>query len=368
VQLAQKPAAGLGFHFTPKLLAARADLAGLPWHRATDCQLGKAAAENLQTVSRGMRQRVTRAGGNRDAVYEGVLAYLEEVRGRVAVGARKKDYPFRENSIPAAVQMLCAESRPIRYLLVDHLADIAEPTSTRALAKIALFDLSPKVRAEAVKALRDRPYGEFRPLLLDGLRYPWAPVADHAADALIALQDRGAVPQLKGLARLPDPATPYYDSETGGYVVRELVRLNHLTNCVMCHAPSRDTNDLARAAIPVPGEVLPESFSEQYYDQQGRRGRTLEEVFTFVRADVTFLRQDFSVPQPVANAGPWPAMQRYDYLVRERPVSKEELRISDRQPYGNYPQRQAVLYALQELTKDLNPPSPGESAMQARRR
>jgi hypothetical protein len=94
----------------------------------------------------------------------------------------------------------------------------------------------------------------------------------------------------------------------------------------------------------------------------------LEEVFTFVRADVTFLRQDFSVPQPVANAGPWPAMQRYDYLVRERPVSKEELRISDRQPYGNYPQRQAVLYALQELTKDLNPPSPGESAMQARRR
>ena len=51
-------------------------------------------------------------------------------------------------------------------------------------------------------------------------------------------------------------------------------------------------------------------FSSVYYS----RGKG-----DFVRADVTYLKQDFSVQLPVANPGQWPAEQRYDFVVRERP-------------------------------------------------
>jgi len=51
-----------------------------------------------------------------------------------------------------------------------------------------------------------------------------------------------------------------------------------------------------------------------------RRVRTIMRATQglFVRADVTTLKQDFAVPQPVDKPGPWPVAQRYDYLVRAR--------------------------------------------------
>ena len=72
----------------------------------------------------------------------------------------------------------------------------------------AVFDLSPDVREAAVKALRARRNSEYRPVLLGALRYPWAPAADHAAEALVALEDRGAAGQLVRLLDEPDPALP----------------------------------------------------------------------------------------------------------------------------------------------------------------
>ena len=43
-----------------------------------------------------------------------------------------------------------------------------------------------------------------------------------------------------------------------------------------------------------------------------------------VCADITYLRQDFSLRQPVKDAAPWPEMQRFDFLVRTRPVTAAE--------------------------------------------
>ena len=40
--------------------------------------------------------------------------------------------------------------------------------------------------------------------------------------------------------------------------------------------------------------------------------------------DVTYLRQDFSAMLPVAEAHPWPEMQRFDFPVRERNVTEDE--------------------------------------------
>jgi hypothetical protein len=76
----------------------------------------------------------------------------------------------------------------------------------------------------------------------------------------------------------------------------------------------------------------------------------------FVRADVTYLKQDFSVTQAVKDPGKWPVAQRFDYMIRKRELSADEVKrltpakeADAGQPVA-YPQREAVLWALQLLT------------------
>jgi hypothetical protein len=136
----------------------------------------------------------------------------------------------------------------------------------------------------------------------------------------------------------PDPSAPFYEGEKR--VVRELVRINHLRNCMMCHAPSRSVErEPVRGQIPKPGVPLPPV--DQYYGSGDG---------IFVRADVTYIKQDFAVMQPVGAAAPWPEMQRFDFVVRTRPATEEELAIAQQKgPEASYPQRDAVLWALKEL-------------------
>src|SRR5205823_1157758 len=155
-----------------------------------------------------------------------------------------------------------------------------------ALALRALFDLSPEVREGAIKSLEKRVPNYYVPLLVQGLRYPWPPVADNAAHALRKLKPEGAVPKLVDLLDLPDPSAP--SKRLGKPVVRELVRLDHMRNCLLCHAPAL-TKDVGsgpegspNGPVSVPGVPLPPG----YYKAPGT---------VFARADITFLRQDFSV-------------------------------------------------------------------------
>src|SRR5262249_31196953 len=142
----------------------------------------------------------------------------------------------------------------------------------------------------------------------------------------------------------PDPRSPE-PAGKGKWVVPELVRVNHLRNCLLCHAPAFDRSDPVRGLVPTPGRPL----RGLYYESM--RG-------TFVRADVTYLHQDSSVMQPVAKADPWPAQQRFDYLVRRRELTSDEAKAHTAThaaaPKGtrpaSYPQRDAVLFALGELT------------------
>ena len=74
-----------------------------------------------------------------------------------------------------------------------------------------------------------------------------------------------------------------------------------------------------------------------------------------VRFDVTYLRQDFSMKLPVADADPWPEMQRYDFLVRTREVTDKEALayqelLQPSRPEVVSPYRRAALSALRELT------------------
>jgi len=79
--------------------------------------------------------------------------------------------------------------------------------------------------------------------------------------------------------------------------------------------------------------------------------------------DVTYLRQDFSLLQPVADADPWPQMQRFDFLVRTRTLSEEEAqsyrdKLQPREPGVLSPYHRAALAALRELTGRDTEPTP----------
>jgi hypothetical protein len=76
---------------------------------------------------------------------------------------------------------------------------------------------------------------------------------------------------------------------------------------------------------------------------------------------VAFLRQDFSLLQTMPASlsslrrptGPLaPAIQRFDFVVRKRPISKKEIerRKESTPERDTYPQKESVLFALRELT------------------
>jgi hypothetical protein len=339
---------GQGPHTVPDLFVKRSDLGGLPLRMGLECQLGKESAENLQVLSRKLR---TYLSGS--VPHDGIDTRPDAtvLRRMLLEGpdAARHDWEQVE-AVPTLTQLLQAEDKPLRLLLVELLSRIKGRAATQALVQRALFDLSEEVREAAVAVLAERPGDEFRTELLAGFRYPWAPVADHAAEALVALRDRAALPGLVQVLDEADPALatvpPSPEGKPATPVVREVVRVNHLKNCLMCHAPSLDTTEPVRGLVPTPGQPLPPTFSPAYY---------VAATGTFVRADITYLKQDFSVPQPVAQPGAWPCSQRFDYLVRLRPAKLVEL-IERIRPPETYPQREAVLFALRELTgRDARP-------------
>jgi hypothetical protein len=323
-------------HPTLTVLAKRSDLAGLPLRGEAECTLDKEAAQDLRTFSRETRALIGNVQKEKGDLAESLRDHLRRWRAVQRVNYRKDRLQTRV--IPTLMQMLTAESTAVRLVLVENLAETEDPKASEALARLALFDVSEEVRTAALAALSGRPGDEYQSILLSGLRYPWAPVADHAAQALVTLKRYVAVPALTRLLDEPDPSAPFSEGEKR--VVRELVRINHLRNCLMCHAPSRSVErDVVRGQVPNPGRPLPPV--DQYYgDGDG----------IFVRADVTYLKQDFAVMQPVGAAAPWPEMQRFDFVVRTRPATDEELAAAQQKgPEASYPQREAVLWALKEL-------------------
>jgi hypothetical protein len=258
--------------------------------------------------------------------------------------------------IAALMQVLVPEAPALRLGLVKYLSTISHKEATRGLARLALFSSEEEIRKAAVDALKVRRERDYSDLLLYGLRYPWPAVARRAAEAMVQLERTDMVPQLVDFLDEPDPRAPvaHTVSQKKVPVVRELVRINHHRNCLLCHAPG-NTGAVApqtlTAAVPVPNQPLP-SPGEGYQN-------SLPDVL--VRIDVTYLRQDFSMLQPVADAHPWPEMQRFDFLVRTRSLTEAEAasyraKLTPREPGRLSPYHRAALYALRELTgRDTEP-------------
>lgn len=325
-------------HFTPTLLSTRTDLRGMPFRMGAECQLGKEPAENMQEMSRKMRTLLAKGVPNVDLF--NTNAAEQKAEGNKWYESWQQ-FGKRE-AIPCLMQMLQPEKRAIRQIALKQLDAIEHRSAGEALAKVALYDIADDMRAEAIQALAKRPADEYRQVLLEAFRHPWPPVADHAAEALIALNDHSATSALKVIADLPDPTAPYYDSAQKTWLQPEMVRLNHLTNCLMCHAPSKSTTDLVRGRVPDPSKPLP-PLTQYYEDTNG----------IFVRADVTYLKQDFSLFQPVERPGQWPQMQRYDYIVRARRVDtyQELAALQQKKQAKDYPQRDAALFAIRALSR-----------------
>jgi hypothetical protein len=319
------------------LLAQRPDLNGLPFRMGADCRASSKAVRKMQQISTDMRRSVAKIAPPRSPSMSEFPGYL---RAQALVEDLRRHQAWHDDDGASTVtQILQPEIVYARRQAVTWLSDIRGPRASAALANLAVFDLSADVREDAVAALRKRPRAEYRDALLRALRYPWPTAADHAAEALVDLGDVSAVPSLVALLDQPDPAAPVRQGDK--WVVSELVRVNHMRNCYLCHAPAQSVKGPIPGLVPTPGQELP----VVYY--QSARG-------PFVRADVTYLRQDFSLMQRVEKPDRWPDWQRFDFLVRTRALTPQEAAAwekgMDTPRPTTYPQREAVLFALRELT------------------
>jgi HEAT repeat protein len=321
-----------------RLIAERPDLKGLPVRNTAACQLNSQEAHAMGIVSSTI--------GTGSKLYlcslDGSVSYTVTVQLRAClVGILEQEgKAWRDDvSVRTLAQILQTGDLPVRLTLLKTLSQTMGEAAGTALAQRAVFDFSPEVRQAAVKALKARPHEEYRSVLLEALRYPWAPVADRAAEALVALEDREAAGQLVDLLSMADPRAPSKDKNQK-WKVPELVRVNHLNSCLLCHAPSVAEKGVVPGIIPERSKSLLESYSKPA---------------DFVRADVTYLKQDFSVMESVSDPGKWPRIQRFDYLIRQRELGADEVARLDKvgettHTPASYPQREAVLWTLRELT------------------
>jgi hypothetical protein len=347
----------------PQLSASRADLIGLPLLTGNLARMGTEEALNLRVLSGRLRLIIQNS-------IPGVVDTLVDARPdhellrRQLLGTPQQTLWLRPQAISTLRQLLIAEHKNVRLVLVDLLANIDGRLASMVLAERAVFDLDPDVRVAALVALNNRPVAEYQSALVAGLRYPWPAIVDHAAEALVTLNLKSAVPKLAALLDNRDSGDPYplNVNQTRRAVVPELVRVNHLRNCLLCHAYSGSPNDPIRGLVPHAEHTVPLPVGGVQIQTKGwgggGGGTSTPSVnvitSTFVRPDITFLREDFSIIQPVAKHGRlWPADQRFDYLVRLRPLGSQEL-VAWQDKVGAFrtsvPQSDALLFALRELT------------------
>jgi hypothetical protein len=318
------------------LIKHRTDVRGLPFAMGDSCRLTaeesrlfKAELERLRPAMANpaaMAQNLPNASATNEPIWM--------VKARIA----------------ALVQVVEPEGPELGRQMVKYLASLSHIDATRALARIAISAEDDEMRSKAVDALAVRRDADYDEILINGLNYPFPAVAERSKDAIVKMKRLDLAPKLVAMLDRPDPRAPQTKEIDGKTVpvVRELVRVNHLKNCLLCHSPAKveslaamglppgpikgdsksgDASIAPRsgpvavqtalvAPIPLPGQPVP-TLSQGGYGQSSLTD-------TLVAFDVTYLRQDFSVKLPVANAQPWPDRQRFDFLVRTRQLTEKD--------------------------------------------
>ena len=354
--------------FMRAYLEKRPDLRGLPFLMGKDCRTDKNQAAAFHDVVQVVREYLDIArSGDEDtargkqtsddviskrfwksmAELEKRFASKEFVDDELGILLRRNRDDVRRALVAALMQMCTAMPEPYRLGLANHLAIMKHADAPTALAKLAIYSPEETVRKAAIEGLKAQSSKQYASVLFAGLRYPLPVVAKNSAQALVATQNKDAAHELVKVLEEPDPRAPATKKADGKEVtfVREMVRVNHHHNCLLCHAPANtpDTpKETLSAPVPQPSQPLPSVF-------QGYGSRQSPDIF--VRTDMNYLRQDFSMMMKVEDAKPWPEMQRFDFFVRTREVSAEQAadiaRILAKQ---TPPHHAAAQYALRELT------------------
>lgn len=368
--------------FLEALLAHRGDLRGVPFLMGKECRSPADKAAKFAAVVRVIQREMdpsnfptrftiperlpmpARASGPADAadvlppsppptlspreiVWRRLNSKLTwaELEPRIPPGTTADE--LDQALVAALVQMIAPDSPIYGPGLPWRLAKIRHADATRALAKLALFSPDKTVRQAAVEGLKGRPADESAGVLMGAFQYPLPAAAERSAEALVALGRNDVLAKLVDVLDQPDPRAPA--ERTGGAVVRELVRVNHLRNCALCHPPG-NTPD-------TPGDVLQGStpMPDRSASRSGGRYGFSESPDILVRIDMTYLRQDFSLVLPVKDAEPWPANQRFDFFVRTRDVTSDEAaecrrQLQEQVKTAGQPYHRAALTALRGLT------------------
>ncbi|HMF17571.1 MAG TPA: hypothetical protein VKE98_10215 [Gemmataceae bacterium] len=334
--------------YVEALLSKRTDLSGMPMAMGDSCRLTPERAGEFAAQLQALRGAMN---------HHDLAAQFLRPAGQMKPEAR----------IAAVMQVLGPESAQRRQEMIKVLATLSHAESTRALASLAIFSEEESVRRSALDVLKTRNDKDYTEILLKGMNYPWPAVAQRTGEAIAKLKRNDLLPKVVDMLEAPDPRAPQTKEIQGKKVpvVRELVKVNHLRNCLLCHAPA-DTNAVTAlnteskdspklrlpatlsltAPVPLPNQQLPSPSPSGGYGQFSIPG-------TLVRIDVTYLRQDFSVKLPVVDAKPWPDMQRFDFLVRTRQVSEQEAKAYGellRPAKGLTPYQQVALTTLRTMT------------------
>ncbi|CAN5561644.1 hypothetical protein BH11PLA2_BH11PLA2_04590 [soil metagenome] len=347
VTLANKSTNTRTLYAGPVMLSkSRPDLAGIPFRVGTGTLLPRDRAEAMNVLSRQLRVIVQSSSQGRDDSRPDVDRLKNEMTTPQPLSGKDRTFVSwsRDEAVPCFQQMLQAESQPIRRMSCELLKDIDGAEATTALVQWAVFDTDAGNRAAAIEALRGRERKGVSSRLASYLNYPWPAAVEHACEALVALGCTEAIPQLQAAESQPDPDAPFavdLPDNTGGTFRRSMTRVNHARNCLLCHPPSFKTDDLIRGAIPSLTQSLPSPISPSYYNGSGG-------AIPFVTADTTYLKQDFSVVQPVTDPGPWPKYQRFDYFVTIRRDKESPVRTAR----ADSPYRKAITFALLKLNAD----------------
>lgn len=305
--------------FMKAILKYRSDLRGLPYLLENSCRTEEKEAQLFAQITNQIQNKLNRLIGEEMAAETFWKQQQASYFGRQKPQQETNSVATDRVTVAALMQMMGGKSESYRIGLAKFLVMIEHADASRALARLALFAPEAQVRTTALEGLKSRNRHDYADVLMQGFRYPLGLISSRAAEAVVKLDCKDRFADLIKVLEEPDPRAPVKQNVDGKVttVIREVVRVNHHRNCLLCHSPANTgyvPEGVLTAAVPLPDRGLK------------RDGGYLDNASPdiFVRIDITYLRQDFSLMLPVKHATPWPPVQRFDYFVRTRAITAEE--------------------------------------------
>jgi len=351
--------------FLKALIRERSELQGMPFLMGDDCRASDERARMMPFLS-GAVNTALQDVKNLNSSFDGFFDALAEMQsrpilttsqgGKMRVSRENQD-PYYRALVSTMMQVIAPESEKFRVRLARSLASIPHIDATHALAQLAIFAPEKDVRAVAIEGLKLRRERDYSDILVQAFEYPLPAVSQRAAEAIVKLERKDLIANLVDELGRRDPRLPRTTKVDGKdvAVVREMVKVNHHHNCALCHAPAsvKDTpNFVLKAPVPMTSEPFPGQGGYEFRSPSQPSSPNI-----FVRIDMTYLRQDFSLTMHVADASPWPDQQRFDFFVRTRVLTPTETQAWETAAKDRAnPYRESALLALRELTgRDAEP-------------